>query len=319
MFTLCVTRRRRRRERDDPEMVGSTLVRRYIGRRFEELRHAAGLNQAEAGAKVQRSRVWIARIEDGISSVRFRRLDISALLDAYDAPDDARELLLALTAEVDAQKTESWWQDYSALPSWFQLYAQLEGSAQVIRQYCSELVPGLLQTRAYAEQIMAVTGFSGDPEDLARRVETRLSRQDVLTSDEPPSLDVVLNEAVLHRPVGGNVVMAEQLGHMLKASELPNVSVRVLPFAAGAHAGLGYDAGAFSLLEFPVDPRAKEPLEPTLAYQDTFGGAAYLQKPAEVRVYTMAWNDIETRALDQSASREMIATAMKEMHNVQPA
>jgi len=292
------------------DAVGSALLRRYIGRRFQALRVRAGLTQEQAATALQRSRSTVARLEDGDERVRFRDSDVKAILDLYRAPDQDGAMLLALTAETRNGRRKSWWHDYTAstLPSWFGLYVSLEDSAETIRQYEPELVPGLLQTRAYAEQVMSVPAGYADEEERRRRVDVRVERQSLLTRPRAPHLRVVLNEAVLHRLVGGGDLMADQLGHLARVSEQANVSVRVLPYAAGVHGGMGAGAG-FSLLAFPADPVTGQPLEPPLAYAESLTGALYLTKPDEVDAYRLAWDDLAGRALDEAASRAVIASA----------
>lgn len=294
------------------DAVGSALLRRYIGRRFQALRLRAGLTQEQVAAALQRSRSTVARLEDGDERVRFRDIDVKEHLRLYRASEQDVEMLLALTAETRNGRRKSWWHDYTqtALPNWFGLYVSLEDSAETIRNYQPELVPGLLQTRAYAEQVMRVPANYIDEEEIQRRVSVRMERQSLLTRPRAPHLAVVLNEAVLHRPVGGRNLMAEQLAHLAKASEQSNVSVRIVPYSAGVHGGMSA-AGGFAMLEFPDDPVTGQPLEPPLAYVDSLTGAMYLTKPDEVRAYQLAWEDLDRHALDQAASRAAILTVFE--------
>jgi len=293
------------------DMVGSALLRRYIGRRFTALRNRAGLTQDQAADALQRGRATIGRIEDGDERVRFRDIDVKAMLELYQASQEDSELLLALTAETRNGRKKSWWHDYTdtALPDWFELYVLLEDNAQTIRDYEPELIPGLLQTRAYAEHVMSTPVGYLDEGEIQRRVTVRMERQSLLTRPRAPHLDVILNEAVLHRLVGGAEVMAEQLNHLLEVTQRANVSVRILPWSAGVHGGMA--ASAFSMLDFPTDPHTGEQLEPPLAYVDTLTGAMYLNKPGEVSAYQLVWDDIGKRALDGASSREMITTALE--------
>lgn len=292
-------------------MVGQALLRRHIGRQFVRLRDRAGLTQQQAADALQRARATLGRIEDGDERVRFRDIEVRAMLELYKASPEDAELLMALTAETRNGRRKSWWHDYTetALPNWFGLYVVLEDSAQSICQYEPENIPGLLQTRTYAEQVTSTPAGYITEEEIQRRVNVRLDRQSLLTSLRAPHLSVVLNEAVLHRPVGGPSVMAEQFEHLLEVTQQARVSVRVLPWSAGVHGGMG--ASAFSLLDFPTDPRTGEPLEPPLAYVDTLTGAMYLNKPDEVSAYRLAWEDLDKRALNEAESRKMITAALK--------
>lgn len=293
------------------DMVGSALVRRHIGRRFESLRLRAGLTQDQVANKLDRGRGTISRMEDGDERVRFREIEVRAMLDLYEAEPQERELLFALTAETRNGKKKSWWHDYTetALPEWFGLYVSLEDSAETIRQYQSELISGLLQTREYAAELGRIeSGYPEEESDLQRRVNVRMKRQALLTSPRAPRLDVILNEAVIRRPVGGPGVMAEQLTHVLDIAQKANVSIRIVPFNAGGHAGAG--ANAFTMLDFPKD-RYGELLEPPLAYVDTLTGAMYLNKPNEIRAYQTVWDDLENKALSSTASKDMIMAALE--------
>jgi hypothetical protein len=234
------------------------------------------------------------------------------MLELYGAGPEESRMLMALTAETRNGRKKSWWHDYteSALPTWFGLYVSLEGSAQTICQYHAELVPGLLQTRAYAEQINSMPPGFVDNDETQRRVDVRMERQSLLTRPRAPHLITILNEGVLRRPVGGAAVMAEQLGHLLEITQQAGVSVRILPWSAGAHGGMGA-ANTFAMLDFPRDPLAREPMEPPLVYIDTLTGAMYMNKPDEVSAYRLVWADLERRALDESESRKMITEAME--------
>ena len=258
------------------DMVGSALIRRHIGRRLVALRAQAGLTQDQAAIALERARATLGRIEDGDERVRFREVDVRAMLQLYGAGAEESSVLLALTAETRNGRKKSWWHDYTetALPEWFGLYVTLEDSAETICQYQSELIPGLLQTPAYAAQISNMPPGYLDDDEIQRRVNVRLERQSLLTRPRAPHLTAILNEAVLHRPVGGSAVMAEQLEHLLEVTRQASVSVRILPWTAGAHGGMG--ASIFALLDFPPDPYTAVPLLPTLVYVDTLTAATDL-------------------------------------------
>ena len=208
-------------------MVGSALLRRYIGRQFARLRSQAGLSQEAAADALQRSRATIARIEEGDPRVRFRDIEVRAMLDLYHASDRDRATLLGLTAETRNGHRKGWWHDYTdtALPGWFELYVALEDSAEIIREYDIENVPGLLQTRAYAEQVMRSPANNLAPDEAAHRVQLRMQRQSLLTRPRAPRYEVILSEAALHRPVGGPAAMAEQLQRLIDVGSMPNVSI----------------------------------------------------------------------------------------------
>ncbi|HZY57622.1 MAG TPA: DUF5753 domain-containing protein, partial [Rubrobacteraceae bacterium] len=235
------------------------------------------------------------------------------MLNLYRASPQESELLLGLTAET-RNGNKAWWHDLTetALPEWFQLYVTLEDAAETIRQYEPELIPGLLQTRAYAHQVMSVPEGYLTPDEIARRVDVRMERQSLLTRPRAPHLSVIIAETALHRPVGGPKVMAEQLQHLLDVTQRASVSVRILPSNVGVHGGMA--ASAFSMLDFPTDPRSGEALEPPLVYMDTMTAAAYLHKAGEIQAYRMVWDDLTARALDESSSRELIDKISREVN-----
>nr|WP_176737944.1 helix-turn-helix transcriptional regulator [Micromonospora inyonensis] len=282
------------------------MLRRQIGRKFEALRKSAGLTMEQAAERLDRARATLHRIESGAESVRFRKPDVEQMLRLYHASPEDAEVLLAMTAAT--RENKNWWHDYigSGLPRWFQLYVGLEASAASIRQYEAELIPGLLQTRAYAEQVFRLPGGFGNHQDRAeheRALEARAQRQRLLTRFAPPQLDLMINEAVLRRVAGSPAIMNEQLRQIIKAAELPNVTLRIVPFSAGLHAGAM--SGAFSILDFPRDSNG-EALEPTITYLEAPTGAVYLDKPHETEVYNAIWSEMAGCALDEQESRDLI-------------
>jgi transcriptional regulator with XRE-family HTH domain len=290
--------------------IGTTLLRRHIGRWFTVLRESAGISQDAAARALQRGSSTIWRIEAGDERIRFRDVDVDAMCSLYRVAPETRDRLLRLTKETREAPKRAWWHDYteSALPAWFGLYVSLEDSAAMIRHFVSESVPGLLQTREYAEAVTRLPAGLLTDAEVERRVKVRLERQALLNAPRPPHLRTIINEAVLHRLVGGPDVMAAQLEHILDVTKRHSVSVRVLPYSAGAHAGM---TSTFTLLNFPNAPLSSDPVEPPLAYVDTLTGALYLNKAEEIRAYELVWNDLESRALNEASSREMIRNALE--------
>ncbi|WP_231922301.1 DUF5753 domain-containing protein [Micromonospora krabiensis] len=156
---------------------------------------------------------------------------------------------------------------------------------------------------------------SASEEDRERSVEVRLQRQALLTRrlPQPPRLDAVLSEAVLRRTVGSRSAMVEQLARLLSAAEMPNVSVRVLPFAAGPHSGAV--AGSFVILDFPATNGGRTAPEPSVAYSESLTGALYLDKPDELAAYRSVWQSLERLALDESQSTDMIKSVIAELRH----
>lgn len=287
----------------------TTVLRREIGRHFQRLRKAAGYTLDQAAEEWEKSRATVHRIENGAENVRFRRRDTKVLLEIYNAPAEDIELLLGLTEE--AGKVTAWWHDYddTAIPKGFQLYVGLEDAAEQIRTYEPELIPGLLQTRAYAEQVMRMPDSWLTDEEISQRVDVRSRRQSLLTRYGAPRFDAVISEAVLRRTVGTAQLMAEQLHHLTKAAELPNVSVRVVPFTAGHHAGML--GGSFQYMLFPVDRDGKPTEKPTVHVGNTTG-SVYLSRPHEIATYESVWQSVTRSAADDDASHRMIHDAAEE-------
>lgn len=225
--------------------MGSTVPRRQLGRALRELRTEARMTLDGAAEAMQCSRQKMWRIETGLGPVR--ALDVKALCELYGATPDLAGALTALAAETEAK---GWWHSYGdAVPDWFELYVGLESAASRLREHDDTLVPGLLQTPGYTRGV-----YQNRPnmatDELEEVLEVRRRRQEILVRRLPkaPKLEWVLSEAVLLRRVGGPAVMAEQLDRLLERTELPNVSIRVLPLSAGAH--YGALAGAFVMLDF---------------------------------------------------------------------
>ncbi|BCJ38509.1 transcriptional regulator [Actinocatenispora thailandica] len=279
--------------------TGSTVPRWRLGRELAKLREQSGLKTAQIESRTGFSRSKIYRMETGKSPSR--RADVEILCQIYQAPARLAKALTALASETT--KT-GWWHSYGdVIPEWFELFAGMEAYAESMDIYEPELVTGLLQTHDYAYDVMSTADANGDDEEIERHVDLRLARQARLTGEEAPRLHVILNEAVIRRPVGGPTSMAEQLRHIINVSHRDNVTVRVLPFSVGVHAAM---LAGFTYLRFP------DRLVPDVVYHDTRTGALYLDKAAQRKSYRQMWRDIDTRALDPAASRDMMATAAKE-------
>jgi transcriptional regulator with XRE-family HTH domain len=287
--------------------AGSTVPRRQLGRYLRDLRGAAGLSARAAARDLERSEPTLWRIETG--QVAVRSLDVKAMCELYRATPEMTDALMALAKET---KARGWWQAYGdVVPEWLDLYIGLEAAATRIWWYQSELVPGLFQTGDYARELIRVhvPGLNSDETD--RRVELRLARQVILKRPiDPPLLRVVLRESVLRCPVGAPGVMLAQLHSLAEASELPNVSLRVVPFAAGLHSGMV--TGPFEVLRFPANANGEDS-EPPTVYSDLFTGAIYLDKPHEVERYDRAFGDIWETALNDEESRDLLRQAAEEL------
>jgi transcriptional regulator with XRE-family HTH domain len=287
--------------------AGSTVPRRQLGRYLRDLRVAAGLTARAAARELERSEPTLWRIENGHTATR--SLDVEQMCRLYGADQDTTKALMSLAKETRAR---GWWQAYGdVVPDYFDLYIGLEAAATRIDWYESELVPGLFQTEDYARALIQLHHADKTTEEIASRLQLRMGRQAILRRPiDPPLLRVALRESVLRAPVGGNEVMAAQLGKLAEASELPNVSIRIVPFGAGLHFGIL--SGPFEILRFPVNGHGDD-TEPPTAYAEIFTGAIFLDKPAEIARYDQAFGAIWDTSLDDEASRELLLNAAEEL------
>ena len=270
-----------------------TVGSRRLVIELKRFREQAGLTGEQVAEQMGWSVAKVYRIEG--DKVRVLPRDAQRLLTLYGIGGDQAEAVMQLARLARAK---DWWHQYSgAIPEWFQFYVGLEAAASAMQEYCAELVTGLLQTEAYARAVMAAAARS-DVEEMDRQVAVRLERQKRLTAPDAPSLWVVLDEAVLRRQVGGPAVMAAQLAHIDQMAGQPNVTVQVLPFTAGAHPAM---LGSFTLMRFP-DPADKD-----VVYLEAETGALYLEKPQDVRRYSLMIDYLRAQALGPAESRALIA------------
>jgi len=286
--------------------TGSTVPRRQLGRYLRDLRGQARLTVRAAAAALEWSDAKIWRIESGHTAMR--SLDVEQMCRVYGAPADLTASLMALAKET---KARGWWLSYSdVISEGFDVYIGLEEAAARLSWYEAELVPGLLQTPDYARTLIRAGNPGVDDDEITRRVQLRVARQKLLTRvTAPPALNVVLNEAVVRRPVGGRKLMAEQLTHLLDVGSRPNISIRVVRFDAGLHYGVM--SGPFVLLEFPANSNG-QPSETPTVHRDSFTGALFLDKPKEVATYDSAFKEIWRAASDEIASRAFIDEVARE-------
>ncbi|WP_433375188.1 helix-turn-helix domain-containing protein [Streptosporangium sp. CA-115845] len=259
------------------------------------------LTVRSAASKLEWSEAKIWRIETGQTSLR--SLDVETMCKIYGAPADLTQALMGLAKET---KGRGWWHAYGdVIPEGFDLYIGLEEAASHLAWYQSELVPGLLQTADYAHTLISADNPGLTEGEIERRVHVRIARQALLARvTDPAVLRVVLSESVLRRPIGGENLMARQLTHLVEVGELPNVTIRVVPFSHGLHPGVM--SGSFVTLRFPANSNGKE-IEPPTVYVDGFTGALYLDKEGEIERYDVAFGAIWDAALDERESKNLIS------------
>ncbi|GHI47580.1 transcriptional regulator [Streptomyces albidoflavus] len=271
------------------------MVRRILlGSQLRRLREGRGITREAAGYSIRASESKISRMELG--RVSFKARDVEDLLTLYGVADGAeRAALLDLAREANVA---GWWHSYSdVLPGWFQTYVGLEGAASLIRVYEVQFVHGLLQTEAYAHAVVERGMPGASAAEIDRRVALRLERQKLLVSERAPGFHVVLDEAALRRPYGDRTVMREQLEHLIEISERPNVTLQVMPFSFGGHAG---ESGAFALLRFPESDLSD------VVYLEQLTSALYLDKREEVAQYERAMERLQRDSPDPSRTRDLL-------------
>jgi transcriptional regulator with XRE-family HTH domain len=279
---------------------GPTVLRIALGAQLRTYREASGLTTMEAAEAIRATHSKISRMERGRTTAKQR--DVADLLTLYGVTDEAeREKLLELTREASVP---GWWQPFNdVMPRWFELYIGLEKAASVIRSYEMQFVHGLLQTEDYARAVILISNAYGPTADIERRVSLRMGRQRLLTQPDAPELWAVLDEAVLRRSPGAPAVMRAQLAHLLELSDLPNVTLQIVPFGAGPHAAAG---GQFTILRFP------EPDLSDVVYLEQLNSAQYLDHPDDVAAYLTVMNELCVQAATGPASRDMLRALLKE-------
>ena len=274
-----------------------TVRRRRIARELRQLRERNGLSLDSAARQLDMSKGNLSRIETAQIGIKPR--DVRAALALYNVLGEDAEALINIARGAQQR---GWWQNYNdVLPEWFEFYVGLEAEASDIKTYEPEIVPGLLQTREYARAMYLLT--AGD-DNLDRKVDARLERQAILRREPPAALSAVLNEAVLLRPVGGSSVMREQLEHLAKMAELPNVTIEVLPFSAGGHPSMN---GPYVILGYA------DALDEAFVYLDNLTNGQALEESEHVSGYTMVHEKLRGTALSPEDSIARIREASRDL------
>jgi hypothetical protein len=280
--------------------AGGIILRMLLGTQLRRLREAAGVTPERAGYEIRASRSKISRMETG--HVGFKARDITDLLSLYGATDEqTRARLLAMAQQASRP---DWWSQYGdILPGWFENYLGLESVSSTIRTFELQFVHGLFQTQDYARAVTRLGHRSAPLSEIDRRVGLRMKRQELLTRAAPPRIWSVMDEAVLRRPFGTLAVMRAQLHHLLDAAALPHVTLQVVPFASGGHAGA---SGAFTVLRFDESDL------PDVVYIEQLTGAVYLDQRPDVEHYLEVADQLSGEALTPAASRTFIEQVAKE-------
>ncbi len=278
-----------------------------LGRQLRALRISAGISAEYARDAIDVSKQTLWRIETG-QPVRLHPLLIEGMCKLYGATQARTTLLLNLAEEI---KRPGWWHAFDdTILEDFNLFVELEATAKRIASFQTTLLPGLLQTDEYRRALIWVRFSAMAGTEVERKIAAFRHRKSRLDNDSDLlHFEAVIDESALRRAIGGPSIMEGQLRHLLRIGERSHVSVRVVPLAAEAYAGL--NVGSFVMLDFPEHPIAHL-AEPPVVYVQGFTGDLYLEKPDEVRQHRQAYADILRSALDQESSRALIRKIAEE-------
>nr|WP_206345569.1 helix-turn-helix transcriptional regulator [Streptomyces thermoviolaceus] len=277
--------------------VNPTVRRRRLGQELRRLRELKGMTAEEVAERLLVSQSKISRLENGRRSISQR--DVRDLCGVYEVED--QRVVESLMQMAKDSRQQGWWHSFGDIP--YSVYIGLETDAASLRVYDPQVVPGLLQTRAYAQALITGALPETAPADIDKRVQVRMRRQERISATENPlRLWTVLDEAALRRVVGGKAVMREQLEHLVEQSQLPHVTVQVIPFEMGAHPGLN---GQYAILEFP------DAADSSVVYIEGVTSDLYLEKANDVRKYSVLYEHLRAQALNVEQSRQFIADMAK--------
>jgi transcriptional regulator with XRE-family HTH domain len=266
-------------------------MRRLAGE-LRRLRAAAGLSQEDVEERCGVTAATLYRLEN--AKTRPQQRTLQALMQTYGVPDSQQPALAALARRSGEQ---DWLQPYmSLIPEEYSTYIQFEAEATSVRVYESLFIPGLLQTMHYTEASIQGDNPTWGPEDVGLQTKIRLGRQNLLTRSDPLQLWAIVDEAALHRQVGGAETMQEQYRHLLAVTESPSIVFQVVPFTAGAHPGM---SGSFSILDFTTP-------DPTVTCIESTAGPLFLQTESDVAWCTLKFDHLRATALSPTETTRMV-------------
>lgn len=282
-----------------PDTYSPTVLKRLISYELKRLREEAGRSRPQAAERLGKTSAQIGHIET------MRNLpspgDLEILLTWYGHPDKVEFYRNMLR---QAKRGRDWWIGLTRNEA-FELYLGLESAAAKIEEYHAILIPGLFQTRAYAEATIRGGDPSVSDDVVAQRMELRMARQRILDRSDLPQIWTVLDEATIRRMVGGSDVMRDQVKRLLELGETPTFEIQVMPFSKGAHPAI---EGTFTYFSLPSDLT----VDPGVVYTETRVSVGYHEEPAEIETYRDMLTRLRIQALDPRDSRVMMERAMKE-------
>jgi transcriptional regulator with XRE-family HTH domain len=280
-----------------PTRPGPTVQRRRLGIELRRLREAAGKTIDEVAKVLECSDSKVSRIENGQVSASPR--DVRDMLEFFGVDPERREELVEFAR---AARKKGWWEAYSDTPA--VPLVGLEVAADRILAYEPMVVLGLLQTEGYARSMIHALRPDLSGEQTERWVEFRMARQKLLEQEDAPSLDVILEECVLRRPVGRRAVMREQLQHLVRIAERPNLTLRILPLSTGEHAGM---TGAFHIYRF------LKRTEPDVVFLEHTISNVYLENNDQVERYNAAFESLRQAALTPRRSAAYVSMLVDDL------
>ncbi|AZQ35436.1 XRE family transcriptional regulator [Streptomyces cyaneochromogenes] len=278
--------------------VNPTVRRRRLGQELRRLRELKGMTAEEVAERLLVSQSKISRLENGRRSISQR--DVRDLCGVYEVED--HRIVDSLMQMAKDSRQQGWWHSFGDIP--YSVYIGLETDAASLRVYDPQVVPGLLQTKQYAEALIAGALPETASAEIEKRVQVQMRRQErISTEDNPLRLWTVLDEAALRRVVGNRSLMRDQLEQLVEQSQLPHVTVQVIPFDMGAHPGLN---GQYAILEFP------DAADSSVVYIEGVTSDLYLEKANDVQKYSVMYEHLRAQALNVEQSRQFIADIAKE-------
>ncbi len=280
--------------------AGPTVRRRQLMAELKRLREGARLTQDEVASRLDWHPTKVMRIETGRTAPHPN--DVRAMLELYGVTD--ADVTAGMTKLARDARQRGWWYSYrDVLLHRYEFYIGLESEAVSIQAFELAMIPGLLQTEDYARAL--IRGLMAcDGAEIERRVEVRMTRQELLARPDRPQLWAILDEAAVRRVVGGRAIMRAQLLHLVHSSEHGQTTLQVLPYSAGPHPGQG---GPFTVLRFA------ELAEPRVVCMETVGGNLYVDKPEEVSLYATAFDQLRAVALSPAQTRAMLHSLAGEL------
>ncbi|MBM9439689.1 helix-turn-helix domain-containing protein [Actinacidiphila bryophytorum] len=272
-----------------------------LGKRLQDLREQAGISLEEAGRALDVTHATIRRMEKAEVGLKIPYVEKLLVTYGITSPEEISGFL-ALAREANRP---GWWHSFrDVLPDWFSAFVSLEGEAAVIRAYEPAYVPGLLQTANYARATLRAGLPHAAPEEIDRLLTLRTERQALVTRTDAPLLWIVMDETVLRRPIGGRRVMREQMERLMEATELPNVRLQIMPFAAGPHPAM---YGPFHIFRFQLNEI------PDIAYAESLVGGVYFDERDDVSAFLEALDRMCAQAAPAQSTKAILDGMRKEI------